>query len=411
MPEKDTDKKIRKTSKLCNVGYDIRGPVSDEAIRMDREGIPIISLNTGNPPEFGIFAPDEIEKAAIDGIRLSEAYTNSYGLPEAIEAIRKYSISKGIAGVTGEDIFTGNGVSELISIALQALIENGDEILIPTPDYPLWTSVSTLCGAKAVHYLCDEQAGWLPDLDDIRKKINSGTKAIVVINPNNPTGALYPKEHLLELLEIARQHDLIVFSDEIYDRLVMDDLEHHSCAALAPDLLVVTFNGLSKSHMTPGFRCGWMYISGAKERAKDYVEGIRMLSSMRLCANVLAQSVIKTALDNAYCAAPLLKPGGRIYEQREFIYRRINEIPGLSSVKPKAAFYLFPKIDVKKFGIVSDEQFVLDFLHDHRVLMTHGKGFNWPGVDHFRIVYLPEIDILSDIADRMDEFLKDYRQS
>jgi alanine-synthesizing transaminase len=404
-------KEIKKTKRLDNVGYDIRGPVAEEAARMAREGVNIIALNTGNPPTFGFFAPEAVEKALCERVRSSEGYSDSYGIPDAIEAIRSYSGSKGIEGLEYGDIFTGNGVSELISIALQALIEPGDEVLVPTPDYPLWTSVATLCGGAARGYVCDEAAGWAPDIDDIRTKVTPRTKAIVVINPNNPTGALYPKDSLIEIMDVARRRGLVVFADEIYDRLVFDGAEHFSCAALAPDVFTVTFNGLSKSHMLAGFRCGWMVVSGDKKRAADYMEGIRMLASMRLCANVPSQSVIATALGDAYAAAPLLRPGGRLYEQREFIYRAINDIPGLSATKPQAAFYLFPRIDTERFGIHDDEKFVLDFLHEHHVLMTHGKGFNWPAPDHFRIVYLPPVSDLAVIADKMKRFLSSYRQA
>jgi alanine-synthesizing transaminase len=401
---------IKKTVKLENVGYDIRGPVADEAARMVKEGIRIVSLNTGNPANFGLFAPQVVEDAIIANLRQSEGYSDSRGIPEAIEAIKAYSASKGIGGLADDDIITGNGVSELISICLQALLENGDEILIPTPDYPLWTSVSALCGAKVVHYLCDEANEWLPDIEDIAQKVSDRTKAIVIINPNNPTGALYPEETLKEILEIARRHGLVVFSDEIYDRLVMDGHKHTSTASLAPDLFCITFNGLSKSHMIAGFRCGWICLSGDKARAKDYIEGINMLASMRLCANVPAQSVIAAAMQDPYSAAPLLAPGGRIYEQREAIYHAVNSIEGLSATRPKAAFYLFPRIDAERFGIVDDERFVLDFLHEHHVLMTHGRGFNWPFVDHFRIVYLPQVFELNEIAEKLKAFLSGYTQ-
>jgi alanine-synthesizing transaminase len=403
-------KTVRKTTKLEGVGYDIRGPVADEAARMTAEGVDIISLNTGNPARFGLFAPKFIEDAFVAGLRGAEGYSDSQGISEATEAICAYSASKGIEGVTPADVYTGNGVSELIGIALQALLDNGDEILIPTPDYPLWTSIATLCGGTVVHYICDEEAGWLPDIADIKKKVTPRTKAIVIINPNNPTGALYPKGNLLEILQIARENELVVFADEIYDRLIMDGLPHFSCAALAPDLFTVTFNGLSKSHMIAGFRCGWMCVSGAKSCAKDYIEGIQMLASMRLCANVPAQSVIKAALDKPFSAAPLLAPGGRLYEQREFIWKAVNEIPGLSAVKPQAAFYLFPKIDKKIIPLIDDEKFVFDFLHEHHVLLTHGRGFNWPDTDHFRIVYLPELPELRIIAERLKVFLRSYCQ-
>lgn len=403
-------KEIIKTKKLDNVGYDIRGPVAEQASRMVQEGIEILSLNTGNPAKFDFFAPKEIENALIDNIKFSQGYSDSQGIESALTAIRKYCESKGFVGVTNEDIYTGNGVSELISIALQALLDNGDEILLPTPDYPLWTSVATLCGGNVVYYRCDEEADWMPDVDDIRNKVSSRTKAIVIINPNNPTGALYSKDCLLEIMDIARQNNLVVFADEIYDRLVMDGLEHHSCAALAPDVFTVTLNGLSKSHMLAGYRCGWMTMTGERAHATSYIEGVKMLSSMRLCSNVLAQSVIKAALDNPYASADLLKPGGRLYEQRNFIWKAINDIPGLSCTLPKAAFYLFPKIDVKKFNISDDEQFVLDFLHEHHILLTHGRGFNWPEHDHFRIVYLPGMNDLVRVADSMKLFLEAYKQ-
>ena len=403
-------KEIYKTKKLENVGYDIRGPVAEQAERMAQEGIEILSLNTGNPAKFGFFAPTEIENALIDNIRFSQGYSDSQGIESALTAIREYCTLKGFIGIKNEDIYTGNGVSELISIALQALIDNGDEILLPTPDYPLWTSVATLCGGNVVYYRCDEGADWMPDIDDISKKVSSRTKAIVIINPNNPTGSLYSKDCLLKILDIARQNNLVVFADEIYDRLVMDDLEHYSCAALAPDVFTVTLNGLSKSHMLAGYRCGWMTLTGDRAHAKSYIEGIRMLSSMRLCSNVLAQSVIKAALDNPFASADLLKPGGRLYEQRNYIWKAINDIPGLSCTLPNAAFYLFPKIDIKKFNISDDERFVLDFLHEHHILLTHGKGFNWPVCDHFRIVYLPEVNELKHVSESMKLFLENYWQ-
>jgi alanine-synthesizing transaminase len=403
-------REIRKTTRLDNVGYDIRGPVAEEAARMMREGIEVTALNTGNPATFGFFAPEPVERAMRDNIRSSEGYSDSYGIPEAIEAIKAYSMTKGIEGLGYGDVFTGNGVSELINIALQALLDTGDEVLVPTPDYPLWTSVVTLCGGNARGYICDESAEWTPDITDIKRKITPKTKAIVVINPNNPTGALYPRDSLEDIMGVAREHGLVVFADEIYDRLVFDGAVHHSCAAVAPDVFTVTLNGLSKSHMLAGFRCGWMVVSGDKEYASDYIEGMRMLSSMRLCANVPSQSVIEAALGDAYSSAPLLAPGGRLYEQREFICKAISDIPGLSSTKPKAAFYLFPRIDTELFGVTDDETFVLDFLHEHHVLMTHGRGFNWPEPNHFRIVYLPQLSELRTIADKLRIFLSDYRQ-
>ena len=293
---------------------------------------------------------------------------------------------------------------------MSALLDDGDEVLVPSPDYPLWTACVTLAGGKAVHYICDEQAEWYPDINDIKSKVNANTKAIVLINPNNPTGALYPREVLEEIAEVARQNQLIIFSDEIYDRLVMDDEEHVSIASLAPDLFCVTFSGLSKSHMIAGFRIGWMILSGNKAVAKDYIEGINMLSNMRLCSNVPAQSIVQTALWGHQSVKEYIVPGGRIYEQRDYIYKALNDIPGISAVKPKAAFYIFPKIDTKKFNITNDEQFALDLLRDKKILLIHGGGFNWGKPDHFRIVYLPRIEILRDAMEKMEDFLKYYRQ-
>ena len=309
-----------------------------------------------------------------------------------------------------EDIYTGNGVSELINISMSALLDDGDEILIPSPDYPLWTACATLAGGRVVHYVCDEQSDWYPDMDDIRGKITDRTKAIVLINPNNPTGALYPREVLLEIVKIAREHQLMIFSDEIYDRLVMDGEKHVSIASLAPDLFCVTYSGLSKSHMIAGFRIGWMILSGNKNMARDYIEGLNMLSNMRLCSNVPAQSIVQTALGGHQSVEGYIVPGGRIYEQREYIYNAINDIPGLSAVKPKAAFYIFPRIDVNKFNITNDEQFALDLLRDKKILIIHGGGFNWKQPDHFRIVYLPRIEVLKDAMTKIGDFLSYYQQ-
>lgn len=401
---------FEKSKKLEHVGYDIRGPVVDAADHMIRNGLKILKLNTGNPAPFGFEAPASLHEELIRNLRAAEGYSDSLGILTAREAIAQYSRKKQLPNVSIDDIYTGNGVSELISIAMQALLDNGDEILIPTPDYPLWTASATLAGGNVVHYICDEESEWLPDINDIRTKITYKTKAIVIINPNNPTGALYPREFLEQIVTIAREHKLIIFADEIYDRLVMDGLKHTSIASLAPDLFVVTFNGLSKSHMIAGYRCGWMCLSGNKEMAKGYIQGLKMLSSMRLCSNVLAQMVIKTALDNLQDSDEYLLPGGRIYEQREYITSAVNRIPGLSVVKPKAAFYAFPKIDIKKFNITNDEQFVVDFLNNHHVLMTHGGGFHWPVPDHFRLVYLPEMKDLKYVAEKMAVFLETYRQ-
>ena len=401
---------FKKSDKLNNVSYDVRGPVLEEAERMQEEGIRILKLNTGNPAPFGFDAPNEIVRDMIVNVRDSEGYSDSKGIFSARKAIEQYCQLKKFPNVTINDIYTGNGVSELITMCMQGLLNNGDEVLVPMPDYPLWTASVSLAGGTPIHYICDEQAEWYPDIDDIKSKITSNTKAIVIINPNNPTGALYPKELLLEIVEVARQNDLIIYSDEIYDRLVMDGLVHVPIATLAPDLFVVTLNGLSKSHRVAGFRCGWMVLSGDKSRVKGYIEGLNMLASMRLCSNVLSQQIIQTALGGYQSVDDLLLPGGRIYEQREFIYNAINDIPGLSAVKPKAAFYIFPKIDTAKFDIYDDEKFVLDFLHKHHILLVHGGGFNWQQPDHFRIVYLPKMEDLKTTADKMREFLSTYKQ-
>ncbi|MBS4959985.1 MAG: pyridoxal phosphate-dependent aminotransferase [Clostridiales bacterium] len=401
---------FQKSSKLNYVCYDIRGPVMDEANRMIAQGMDILKLNIGNPAPFHFTAPDEVIQDMITNLRDSEGYSDSKGIFSARKAIMQYCQLKGIPNVDINDIYTGNGVSELITMAMQGLLDPGDEVLVPAPDYPLWTASVTLAGGTAVHYICDEQAQWYPDIDDIRSKITSRTKAIVIINPNNPTGALYPKEVLEEIVKIAREYGLIIYADEIYDRLVMDGLRHTSIASLAPDLFVVTFNGLSKSHRIAGFRCGWMCLSGEKSYAKGYIEGLNLLSSMRLCSNVPGQSIIQTALGGTQSADELLLPGGRIYEQREYIYQALNDIPGVSAVKPKAAFYIFPKLDAKKFHILDDEKFVLDFLKEKKILVTHGGGFHWEQPDHFRIVYLPEIEQLKHACNSLADFLEGYSQ-
>ena len=377
---------------------------------MRANGEKILRLNTGNPAEFGFLAPDEVISDLIQHAVDSEGYSDSKGIFSARKAIMQYCQLKGFPNLDINDIFTGNGVSELIVMAMQGLLDTGDEVLIPMPDYPLWTASVSLAGGTAVHYLCDEQAGWFPDIDDIRSKITSNTKAIVLINPNNPTGALYSKDLLLEIVQVARENNLIIFSDEIYDRLVMDGAVHVPIASLAPDLFVVTMNGLSKSHRIAGFRVGWMVLSGEKSHVKGYIEGLNMLASMRLCSNVLAQSVVQTSLGGTQSVDKLLLPGGRVYEQREFIYKAINDIPGLSAVKPQAAFYIFPKIDREMYKIDNDEQFVLDFLKQEKILLVHGRGFNWKEPDHFRIVYLPRVDELAEIQEKMERFLWQYRK-
>lgn len=405
-------KTFQKSHKLDNVCYDIRGPVMDEANRMIANGEKILKLNIGNPAPFGFRAPDAVIEAMSGNLTSTEGYSDSKGLLSARQAIADYCVNtKHIAGVTPDDIYTGNGASELITMSMQGLLDSGDEVLVPAPDYPLWTASVTLAGGKAVHYICDESADWYPDIADIRSKITPRTKGIVIINPNNPTGALYPRAILEEIAQIARENGLIVYSDEIYDRLVMDGLEHTSISAIAPDIFSITFNGLSKSHLIAGYRCGWMALCGEKSHVKGYIEGLNLLSSMRLCSNVPAQSLIPVALQNADTTKELLVPGGRVYEQREFICNAINDIPGMSAVKPKAAFYIFPKMDIQKFHISDDEKFVLDFLREKKILLTHGGGFHWETPDHFRIVYLPRVEELQQATDGLRDFLTDYQQA
>lgn len=401
---------IKKSSKLDNVLYDIRGPVLDEAKRLEDEGFQVLKLNTGNPAPFGLLAPDEIIHDMMVNLQTTQGYCDSKGLFSARKAIMQYCQQKQIKGVEIGDIYIGNGVSEIIVMAMQALLDSGDEILIPSPDYPLWTAAVNLSGGRAVHYICDEQANWYPDIEDIKKKVNKNTKGIVLINPNNPTGTVYPKELLLQILEIARTNNLIVFSDEIYDKILYDGTEHIATASLADDLLFITCNGLSKAYRIAGFRVGWMVISGDKSIAKDYLEGLTMLASMRLCSNVPGQSIIQTALGGYQSIFDLTKPGGRLREQRDICYQLINEIDGLSCTKPSGAFYLFPKIDIKKFNISSDERFVLDLLKSEKILMVHGTGFNWKDPDHFRVVFLPRADELRDAFGKIKHFLQTYKQ-
>ncbi|KAB7791292.1 aminotransferase class I/II-fold pyridoxal phosphate-dependent enzyme [Bifidobacterium leontopitheci] len=409
-PEGATMRRFNKSTKLDNVLYDVRGPVVDEAARMEQAGMHVMKLNIGNPAPFGFRTPDEVVYDMSQQLTETEGYSASKGLFSARKAIMQYAQLKNLPNVGIEDVYTGNGVSELINLCMSALLDNGDEVLIPSPDYPLWTACVNLAGGTAVHYVCDEQSEWYPDIDDMRAKITDRTVAIVLINPNNPTGALYPPEVLQQIVDLAREHQLMIFSDEIYDRLVMDGLKHVSIASMAPDLFCVTFSGLSKSHMIAGYRIGWMVLSGNKSIAKDYIEGINMLTNMRICSNVPAQSIVQTALGGHQSVNDYIVPGGRIYEQRDYIYNALNSIPGVTAVKPKAAFYIFPKLDVEKFNITDDEQFALDLLHDKRILITRGGGFNWHEPDHFRIVYLPRIEVLKDAVDKLTDFLSYYRQ-
>ena len=406
-----TMRTFTKSHKLDNVLYDVRGPVADEAARMEAAGTHILKLNIGNPAPFGFRTPDEVVYDMSQQLPDTEGYSPSKGLFSARKAIMQYAQLKNIPNVSIDDIYTGNGVSELINLSLSALLDNGDEVLVPSPDYPLWTACVNLAGGTAVHYVCDEDSEWYPDIDDMRSKITDKTKAIVIINPNNPTGALYPKEVLQQIVDLAREHQLMIFSDEIYDRLVMDGLEHISIASLAPDLFCVTFSGLSKSHMIAGWRVGWMVLSGNKRLAKDYIEGLNMLANMRMCSNVPAQSVVQTALGGHQSVKDYLVPGGRIYDQRELVYNMLNDIPGITAVKPKAAFYIFPKTDVKKFNIHSDEQFALDLLHDKHILISHGGAFNWQEPDHFRVVYLPRISMLKETIGEIGDFFSTYWQA
>ncbi|EDU59931.1 putative aminotransferase AlaT [Providencia stuartii ATCC 25827] len=401
---------IKKSNKLDNVCYDIRGPVLKEAKRLEEEGNKVLKLNIGNPAPFGFEAPDEILVDVLRNLPSSQGYCDSKGLYSARKAIVQHYQARNIREMTVEDVYIGNGVSELIVQAMQALLNNGDEMLVPAPDYPLWTAAVSLSGGNAVHYMCDEQQGWMPDIDDIRKKVTPRTRGIVIINPNNPTGAVYSKELLLEIVELARQHNLIIFADEIYDKILYDGAVHHSIAALAPDLLTVTFNGLSKTYRVAGFRQGWMVLNGPKQQAKSYIEGLEMLASMRLCANVPMQHAIQTALGGYQSISEFIQPGGRLYEQRERAWQLINQIPGVSCVKPQGALYMFPKIDIKRFNIHDDQKMILDLLLQEKVLLVQGTAFNWPEPDHFRIVTLPYADDLEMAINKFGRFIENYRQ-
>ena len=404
-------KSIEKSSKLENVFYDIRGPVLKEAKRLEEEGFRITKLNIGSPAAFGLNAPDEIIRDMIVNLPNAQAYGDSRGLFAARKAVMQDFQSKGVMDVLIDDIFIGNGVSELIMISMQGLLNSGDEVLIPMPDYPLWTAAVTLAGGMAVHYLCDEASDWNPDLDDIRSKVTPKTKAIVVINPNNPTGAVYDRRILEGIAQIARENELIVYADEIYSRITYDDAVHIPFSVVAPDILTISFDGLSKAWRAAGFRAGWMVLSGNKKNSTGYVEGLDMLANMRLCPNMPSQMGIQTALGGYQSIKDLILPGGRLREQRDTALRLVSEIPGLSAVKPKGALYCFPKVDVKRFNITDDEKFMLDLLRDQHLLLVHGTGFNWKEPDHFRIVFLPDKDTLTDAMRRLALFMSSYRQS
>lgn len=401
---------IEKSSRLDNVRYEIRGPVLDEANRMIADGAKVLKLNIGNPAPFGFTTPEEIIRDMQMNLHDCEGYSDSKGIFSARKAIMQYCQLKKIPNVDVNDIYTGNGCSEMITLSLQAMLNHGDEILVPAPDYPLWTASVSLAGGTPVHYMCDEKSNWFPDLEDMERKITPKTKGIVVINPNNPTGVLYPKEVLEGIADIARRHDLVLFADEIYDRLVFDGKKHIALASVAPDLFCININGLSKSHRMAGFRCGWMCFSGPKQNAKSYIQGVNLLSSMRLCSNVPAQSIIQTALGGIQSADELLLPGGRLFEQREVIYNELSAIDGISVVKPDAAFYIFPKIDTQKIHINDDEKFAMDLLKKKYVLISHGTGFNMPEPGYFRIVYLPDKEILHEACVRLGSFLQTYSQ-
>ncbi|MXP67301.1 pyridoxal phosphate-dependent aminotransferase [Pantoea sp. Aalb] len=399
---------INKSNKLDHVCYDIRGDVLKEVTRLEKEGHKILKLNIGNPASFGFEAPDEILVDVIRNLPTAQGYCDSKGLYSARKAIIQYYQARGLYNINIEDIYIGNGVSELILQSMQALLNSGDEMLVPAPDYPLWTAAISLSSGKAIHYLCDEDSNWFPDINDIRNKITPRTRGIVIINPNNPTGAVYSKEILLEIIEISRQHNLIVFSDEIYDKILYDGIEHYSIASLAPDMLIVTFNGLSKTYRVAGFRQGWMVLSGPKTHAKGYIEGLEILSSMRLCANVPAQHAIQTALGGYQSINEFIFPGGRLYEQRQHAWKLLNDIPGISCVKPQGALYMFPRIDTKKIKIIDDEKMVLHFLLQEKVLVVQGTAFNWPWPDHIRIVILPRVDELEIAIGKFRSFLQKY---
>ena len=401
---------IAKSAKLANVCYDIRGPVLERAKQMEDEGHRIIKLNIGNLGAFGFDSPEEIQQDMIRNLPAASGYSDSKGIFPARKAVMHYTQQKQIKGVTIEDIYLGNGVSELIVMAMNALLNSGDEVLVPAPDYPLWTAAVSLSGGTPRHYLCDESNGWLPDLDDIRAKITPNTRALVVINPNNPTGAVYPDDLLKELVAIARENDLILYADEVYDKVIYDGIKHTSLASLSEDVLTITFNGLSKNYRSCGYRAGWMVVSGEKRPARDYIEGLDMLASMRLCANVPGQYAIQTALGGYQSINDLVAPGGRMCRQRDVAHELITSIPGVSCVKPKATLYMFPRLDPKMYPIADDQEFILELLQEQRVLLVQGTGFNWPHPDHFRLVFLPHEDDLREAIGRVARFLESYRK-
>jgi alanine-synthesizing transaminase len=401
---------FKQSGKLANVLYEIRGPVIEHANALEEAGHSVLRLNTGNPALFGFEAPEEILQDIIRTLPQAHGYSDSRGILSARRAVAAHYQERGLPDVGVDDVFLGNGVSELIQMSVQALLDDGDEVLIPAPDFPLWTAVTNLAGGKAVHYICDESADWFPDLDDMAAKITDRTKAVVIINPNNPTGAVYPRELLEGILDLARRHGLMVFADEVYDKILYDDSVHHTAAALAPDVLCLTFSGLSKAYRVAGFRSGWLVVSGPKQHAKNYLEGLVTLASMRLCPNVPAQHAIQAALSGRQSIKDLILPGGRLHEQRDMAWEKLNEIPGVSCVKPKGALYAFPRLDPKVHPIHDDEKFVLDLLLREKIQVVQGTGFNWPRPDHFRIITLPRAEDLDAAISRIGRFLEGYRQ-
>lgn len=403
-------RKIRQSQKLRNVRYDVRGPILVEAQRLEAEGHRILKLNIGNPAPFGFEAPEAILADVMHHLPESQGYSDSQGIYSARTAVAQYYQARGLRETDVEDVFIGNGVSELISMVLQAFVDDGNEILIPAPDYPLWTGAVTLSGGTPVHYRCDEDNDWMPDLEDIESKITSNTHALVIINPNNPTGAVYSRQMVEALVDIARRHQLVVFADEIYEKILFDDaVHHHAAAAAGHDVLCLTFSGLSKAYRVCGYRAGWVMISGPKEIAEEFLEGLTLIANMRMCANVPAQHAIQTALGGYQSINELIVPGGRFYEQSMLAHKLLNDIPGVSSVKPQGALYCFPRLDPEVYAIEDDEQFVIDLLRSKKILVTHGSGFNWPEPDHFRLVTLPDVDVLEEAIGRIAEFLATRR--
>ncbi|MDX5420968.1 MAG: pyridoxal phosphate-dependent aminotransferase [Hymenobacteraceae bacterium] len=401
---------IKRSERLNSVSYDLCGPIYEKAKELEQQGHRVTKLNIGNPAPFGFDAPREVTEQIVLNLQHAQGYSDHKGLLSAREAVKRYYEGKGIGNIHTEDIYLGNGLSELIIQAVQGLLNDGDEVLVPSPDYPLWTAAVRFAGGNAVHYTCDEEAEWFPDVADIKSKLTSRTRALVIINPNNPTGAVYSKELLQELVKLAEEHNLVIFSDEIYDKILYDNTPYTSVATLSDKVLFVTFSGLSKNTLAAGFRAGWMLVSGAKSKASSYMDGLNTLASLRVCSNVPAQYAIEVALEGPQTIYDLTKPTGRLGQQRMISYEKLTAIPGITCVKPKGAFYMFPKLDVKQFNIHDDQQFALDLLTEQHVLLVQGSGFNWHKPDHFRVVYLPEAEVLTKTLDKLTLFLQTYRQ-